>query len=248
MDFGSLPPQFRPVLQALAKAMATREQAVRRQVEGLQKANPGRDREQLARLLIRDTRRRVVGSAVASGAAAIIPGVGAVLSLSAAAGQSLYALEQEVELVMAIAMLYGHELEGSEERLLEALLVVGLAGGAVKLRDAVLVAGGQRITVTAFRRLPQAWMARAGSHVLTRILTRVLRSRTAAAAARAAPLAVGAAAGAGFDWLAVTGLGRAAIRYYGIHVRPEEGLPPATHEQDRLPPQGQNSAPPGGAA
>jgi hypothetical protein len=240
MDFGSLPPQLRPVLQALGKTMAARQQAVRRQVAELQTANPGRDREQLARILIEDTRRRVVRSAVATSAPAIVPGVGSMLSLSAAAGQSLYALEQEVELVMAIAMLYGHELESSEDRLLEALLVVGLAGGGVKVRDAVVVAGGHRITVAAFRRLPRAWMARAGSRVLTRILARVFRSRAAAAAARATPLAVGAAAGAGFDWIAVTGLGRAAIRYYGTHVRRQERLSPASHGQGQLPPAGQS--------
>ena len=34
-------------------------------------------------------------------------------------------------------------------------------------------------------------------------------------AARVIPLAIGVAAGAGFDWVAVTGLGRAAMRYYG---------------------------------
>jgi hypothetical protein len=219
MNFASLPPQLRPVLKVLGRAVATREPAVRRQVEELKAAHPGHSREELARILIKDTRRRVVGSAVASGAAAIVPGVGTLISLSATAGQSLYALEQEVELVMAIAMLYGHELEGSEQRLMEALLVVGMAGGAVKLRDSVLVAGSQRVTVGAFRHLPQAWMAHAGSHVLRRILTRVLRSRAAASAVRAAPVAVGMAAGAGFDWFAVSGLGRAAIRYYGTHVQ-----------------------------
>src|SRR5581483_3497276 len=82
---------------------------------------------------------------------------------------------------LSIAIIYGHELAGSEERVLEALVVVGLAGGAVKLREDVLVAGGERLAI----------------------------------AARLVPLALGIAAGAGFDWLAVTGLGRAAMRYYG---------------------------------
>ena len=29
------------------------------------------------------------------------------------------------------------------------------------------------------------------------------------------PIGVGVGLGAGFDWIAVTGLGRAAVRYYG---------------------------------
>jgi hypothetical protein len=51
--------------------------------------------------------------------------------------------------------------------------------------------------------------------VLTRVLGRVLAQRTVSVIARAAPLAVGMAAGAGFDWAAVSLLGRAAMRYYG---------------------------------
>jgi hypothetical protein len=93
-------------------------------------------------------------------------------------------------------------------------VVVGLSGGAVKLRDNLLIAGGQRITVAAFRRLPKVWLGRAGERLLTRVLGRVLTERAAASVARAAPLAVGVAAGAGFDWAAVTLLGRAAMRYY----------------------------------
>src|ERR1700716_3974231 len=183
---GAVPPQLRGILRALGKVVAAREPAIRSHVDELVASNPGLSPDQLTRLLIRRTRRRLAASAAASGAAAIVPGLGTVLSLGTAAGQSLYALEQEVELVMAISIVYGHDLKESEERLMEALLVVGLAGGAVKLRDAVLVAGGQRITVAAFRRLPEAFMARAGSHVLARVLGRVLTSRVAGVVARAA--------------------------------------------------------------
>jgi hypothetical protein len=44
---------------------------------------------------------------------------------------------------------------------------------------------------------------------------RVTTSGAAKAAARLIPVGVGIAAGAGFDWIAVTGLGRAAMKYYG---------------------------------
>jgi len=93
--------------------------------------------------------------------------------------------------------------------------VVGLVGGAVKLRDNVLVAGGQAVTIAAFRRLPSAWAGRAGSRVLARVLGRATAKRAVAAASRALPLAIGMAAGAGFDWVSVGLLGRAAMRYYG---------------------------------
>jgi len=112
-------------------------------------------------------------------------------------------------------MIYGHELGGSDERLLEALVVVGITSGAVKLREDVLVSGGERLAIAAFRRLPATLLAHGGSRILTRILTRVATSGAAKAAARVVPIGVGIAAGAGFDWLAVTGLGRAAMKYYG---------------------------------
>ena len=215
MDLGSAPPQLRPLLRALSSALRNREPAIRARVERLRAENPGLSPEQLARLLLKQTRRRVAGSGALSGATAVVPGLGTLLALGAITGQALYALEQEAELVLAVAIIYGHELTGSDERLLEALVVIGLAGGGVKLRDDVLVAGGQRITVAAFRRLPEQFMARAGGHVIGRVLGRLAATRAARSVVRVTPFAAGVAAGAGFDWLAVTTLGRAAMRYYG---------------------------------
>ena len=215
MDTGRVPPQLRPVLNALAAALRNREPAIRRRVVELRDEHPELTSDALADLLIRNTRYRLASTAAAAGATAILPGLGTVLALGTATGQSLYALEQEAELVLAIAIIYGHELSGSDERLLEALVVVGIAGGAVKLRDEVLIVGGQRVAIEAFRRLPQMLLTHAGTRVLGRILSRVATTRTATVVARAAPLAIGMAVGAGFDWIAVSGLGRAAKRYYG---------------------------------
>jgi hypothetical protein len=214
VNVDDLPPQLRPVLHALSAVMRRREPAIRQRVEDLRTQNPGLSPDDLAQLLIRSTRRRLAATGAAAGATAIAPGVGTVFVLGTAAGQGLYALEQQTELVLAIAMVYGIELPGPDERLMEALVVIGLAGGAVRLRDGLLVAGGQRITVAAFRRLPETWVARAGNRVLVRVLGAALAQRAVASVARAIPLAVGAVAGAGFDWAAATVLGRAAMRYY----------------------------------
>jgi hypothetical protein len=218
VDASDLPPPLRPVLRALADVMRRREPAIRERVRRLCDENPGLPPDALARLLIRTTRRRLASTGAVSGAAAIVPGLGTVLAVGAATSQTLFALEQETELVLAIAMLYGRELADSDERLLEALVVLGLAGGAVRLRDNLLVAGGQRATVEAFRRLPNVWLGRAGGRVLARVLGRALMGRAVSVVARAAPLAIGVAAGAGFDWAATTVLGRTAMRYYGRAV------------------------------
>jgi hypothetical protein len=210
-----MPAQVRFLLKALAAAMRNREPAIRERVQALRTTYPQLTNDELARRLIRTTRRRVTATAAASGALALAPGLGSLLAILPSASQSLYALEQETELVLAIAILYGHELESSDARLLEALIVVGIAGGAVKLRENVLVAGGQRITVEAFRRLPSSFLSRSGGHVLRLVMARIGTTGLANRAARVAPLAVGVAAGAGFDWVAVTGLGKAAVAYYG---------------------------------
>lgn len=214
MDTSSLPPQLQHVLSALAGAVGKREPAIRARVEELRAENPQLTLEELAQKLVVATRRRVAASGAASGAAAIAPGLGTLLSLGAATSQALYALEQETELVLAIAIVYGHDLTGNDERILEALVVVGIAGGAVKLREDILVVGGQRIAVAAIRHGGEI-AGKVGGHVVGRVLARVAGSRALSVVGRAAPLAIGMVVGAGFDWITVSALGKAAIRYYG---------------------------------
>src|SRR5665213_1051423 len=215
MDLERLPPQLRMVLHTLARAIGAREPAIRGRVHVLREANPHLTNDQLALRLIRSTRRRVAATGALSGAASIAPGLGTILAVGTLTSQALYALEQEIELVLAIAMIFGHELASSDERVVEALVVVGITSGAVKLREDVLVAGGERVALAAVRRLPAILLTHGGGRILSRILARFASTGVAKVAARVVPLGVGVAAGAGFDWLAVTGLGHAAMKYYG---------------------------------
>jgi len=215
MDLERLPAPVQHALRRLAQVVSAREPAIQGHIQQLRARNPHLTNDQLALSLIRSTRRRVSATAAMSGAAAIAPGLGTVLAIGTITSQAFYALEQEVELVLSIAMIYGHELSGSDERVIEALLVVGIASGAVKLREDILVAGGERIAVAAIRGMPGLLLVHGGGRVMSRILARFVTSGAARLAARVIPLAIGVAAGAGFDWVAVTGLGRAAMRYYG---------------------------------
>lgn len=199
MEPEDLPPQLRAVLRALHGMVQSREPAIHARVERLRATHPSATSDQLARLLIRSTRRRVAGTGALSGAAAIAPGLGTVLAIGSITGQTLYALEQEVELVLGVATVYGHDLGGSEGRVMEALVVVGLASGALKLREDVLVASGERLAM----------------RLVAKVLTKTAASRATRVAGRVIPLGIGVAVGAGFDWVAVTALGRAAMRYYG---------------------------------
>jgi hypothetical protein len=215
LDLDHLPPQVRLVFKSLSTAVSSREASIRARVSDLRARYPLHTSEQLSRELIRSTRRRVAATGALSGAVSIAPGLGTVLAIGTITSQSLYALEQEVELVLAIAMLYGHELADSDERVLEALVVVGVTSGAVKLREDVIVAGGERLAIAAFRRVPALLLQHGGGRLVTRILSRFATSASARVAARVIPVGIGVGLGASFDWIAVTGLGRAAMRYYG---------------------------------
>jgi len=215
MDVDELPPQVRFVLRSLDQAMKSREPAIRSKVDQLRATHPTYTNDQLALWLIRSTRRRVAATGAISGAASIAPGLGTALAIGTVTSQTLYALEQEIELVLGIAMIFGHELSGSEGRVLEALVVVGVTSGALKLREDVVVAGGERLAIAAFRHVPSLLLVHGGGRFVTRILSRFATTGAAKVAARVVPLGVGVGIGAGFDWVAVTGLGRAAMRYYG---------------------------------
>jgi len=215
MESDRLPAQVQAVLRRLSQVVSAREPAIQANIQALRLSRPQLTNDQLALELIRSTRRRVAATGALSGAASIAPGLGTVLAIGTVTSQALYALEQEVELVLGIAMIYGHELSGSDDRVLEALLVVGLASGALKLREDVLVAGGERIAIAAFRNMPGRILTHTSGRVMARILTRVATTGIGKVAVRLIPLAVGVAAGAGFDWIAVSGLGHAAMRYYG---------------------------------
>ena len=106
MDFDRLPAQVQVVLRKLAQAVGAREPAIRAHVEMVRSGNPHLTNDQLAQALIRSTRRRVAATGALSGAAAIAPGLGTVLAVGTITSQVFYALEQEVELVLGIAIIY----------------------------------------------------------------------------------------------------------------------------------------------
>src|SRR5205807_2159091 len=132
------------------------------------------------------------------GASFTAPWMCSTIALWTITSLTLYAREHETELVLGIAMIFVHELGCSDDRVLEALVVVGISSGAVKLREDVLIVGGERLALAAFRRLPEVLLRHAGGRLLTRILTRFATTGAAKVAARVVPLGVGIGVGAGF--------------------------------------------------
>src|SRR2546426_9826314 len=104
---------------------------------------------------------------------------------------------------------------GLAARVSEPLVVVGVTSGALKLREDVVVAGGERLALAAFRHVPSLLLVHGGGRFVTRIVSRFATTGAAKIAARGVPLGVGVGIGAWLDWVAVTGLCRAATGYCG---------------------------------
>lgn len=225
MDSYPVPSQLHWVLSAAQKAIMKRQPAVEETVRKLQLEFPEATPEELARTLIRRQRRRLAVTAAASGAASAFPGMGTLAVLGVGTVQSMYAMEQELELVLAVGLIFGHLPVEGEDRTLEALLVIGIAGGAVKIRDDFLIAGSQQLALHLVTTYPRLLLTRVGSAALTRILTGTVGTQIGSTLARALPVAVGIGVGAGFDWITVTALGNAALRYYGPRGPAERLLP-----------------------
>lgn len=225
MEAKALPPQLHWVLAAARKGIKNREPAVQDTVRKLRLEFPEAAPEELARILINRQRRRLAMTAAASGAAAVVPGVGTLAVLGVSTVQSAYALEQELELVLEVGLLFGHLPVERDDRTLEALLVIGIAGGAVKVRDDLLIAGSQKLALHLLTTYPRLLLSRVGSAALARILTGAVGAQVGSVFARALPAAVGIGVGAGFDWVTVTALGNAALRYYGARGPAARRLP-----------------------
>lgn len=198
----------------LSRGLESREPSIRSRIAELRAAHSELTSDELANQLIQETRRKIAGSGAMAGAASAFPGVGTLLAMGMVGSQTLFALERELEMVLGIAIIYGRELSGSDDRLKEALVVAGIGAGVVKLEEKVLVVGSQRIALAAFRRLPEMMLRVGGERLLGRLLSRLAMSGAMRGAGRLIPFAVGIAVGAGADYVAVTAMGKAAIRYY----------------------------------
>jgi hypothetical protein len=226
-----------PALHALAGWMQGREPAIRFKVGALRAMYPYEAPDQLADRLLADFRGRVVKTGAVTSAIGVIPGLSTLVELGALGAQGAYAIKQEIEMVMAIAIAYGHDLTESEDRLVEVLAVAGLVTGSNLVRDRVLVEGGRRVAGERLAKASAGFAGRVGGHAVGRVA-----GRMASTVGRLVPLGIGVGIGVSFDWFGVTALGKAAKRYYGpsagAHTElPKPGnvveLPPASEGETR---------------
>jgi hypothetical protein len=119
------------------------------------------------------------------------------------------------ELILLIAVLYGHALDDQEARRLDVLLVLGMDAGLVKLRrDGSLKIRGTQYTREEIRSAGTTGLAaRINRRVAQQVLARVARRRAFVLLGREVPL-LGIAVAAGYNHHSTRKIGAAAIRYF----------------------------------
>lgn len=200
--------------------LSVRGEAIRERVARLRAAFPAQSPDDLARLLVR---QRAFYSGVAGGVASL-GGIAALpLALPASLASSLFF---QIEVVLSVAHLYGHDLHDEARRTDFVAVFLGdraaeiLRGGASTPRELALAEAQRFLTPETLLLLWKAFG--------TRLLARTGR-RSLLAAARLVPVVAGPI-GFAADYASTRSIGKAAVRYYRVGpARPED----AAEEDDR---------------
>ncbi|UMB70971.1 hypothetical protein [Mycobacterium paraterrae] len=189
-------------------------------VERLRRADP----EAGPGAVVAKLEKRYVAAVTASGAAvgstAVLPGLGTLAALSAAAGETAVFLEATAFYALAIASVYGVATDERERR--RALVLSVLVGDDSKQAMTELIGGGRTSGAwlsEGVASLPMPALAQLNSRLLKRAVRRFTLRRSALLFGKVLPVGVGAVIGAIGNRLA----GKKIVR----NARKAFGTPPA---------------------
>jgi hypothetical protein len=224
----SLPADTNGKPKASARALATIiERSTRIQgplatayVDRLRRANP----DAAPSVIVAKLEKRYLGAVTASGAAvgsaAVIPGLGTLAALSAAAGETAVFLEATAFLVLAIAAVHGVPIENRERR--RALVLAVLVGDDSKHAIGELLGPGRTSGAwlsEGVASVPMPALAQLNSRLLKRAIRRFTLRRSALMFGKMLPIGIGAIVGAIGNRL----VGKKLVR----NTRKAFGTPPA---------------------
>lgn len=201
---------------ALDTVVRTRAAAIAADVDIFRLRRPGLDQAGLERALIRDRARRGGLVGLASGLPSVVVGVGTGLEVAAAFGDAAAVTYAEVSEILAIAHLRGRDLADIESRRLDVLLTMGLATGAVKIKDGTLYAGERRLDPADIEDLPDEIVGAINRDLADRVVMKFARRRAAVLAGRLLPLGIGVTVAGVEDFRSVGGVGRMARKYFDL--------------------------------
>ncbi len=109
------------------------------------------DDRALERQLVRDVAWRSAARGAVSGIPAVIPAAGTVIELSAAVADSLAMTVTEARMVLALAHLRGLDVQETELRRLDIMIVLGMAAGAAEIDGDIIRIGSEELSIDVLR-------------------------------------------------------------------------------------------------
>lgn len=128
----------------------------------------------------------------ATGLAGIIPGLGTVIStFGGATADIALTMKLQIEMTMAIAVVYGHDITQEEKKRL-CMLIAGLGAISEAAKE-----GGKAIGKKAFLKMVQQYLKGSTLQAIKQVFKKVGITFTQKAASKAIPFGVGVIIGAG---------------------------------------------------
>jgi hypothetical protein len=189
-------------------------------VERLRRANPGAVPAVIVSKLEKRYLAAVTASGAAVGSAAVLPGIGTVAVLSAAAGETAVFLEATAFLALAVAAVHGVPAENRERR--RALVLAILVGDDTKRAIAELIGPGRTSGAwlsEGVASLPMPALSQLNSRLLKHAVRRYALRRGALLVGKMLPVGIGAIVGA----VGNRAVGKKIVR----NARTAFGTPPA---------------------
>ncbi len=187
----------RALAQIIERSSRIQGPAAAAYVERLHRASP----EAAPAVIISKLEKRYLGAVTASGAAvgsaALLPGIGTLAALSAAAGETAVFLEATAFFALAIAAVHGVPAENRELR--RALVLAVLVGDDSKHAIGELLGPGRRSGAwlsEGAASLPMPALAQLNSRLLKRAVRRYTLRRSALLFGKMLPIGIGAIIGA----------------------------------------------------
>lgn len=172
--------------------------AIRSYVERLRQANPQATPAEIATKLEKHYLAAVMASGAAVGSAALLPGIGTLVALSASAGETVVFLEATAVFVLAVAEVHAIPAEHRERR--RALVLAVLVGEDGRHAVADLIGSGR--TKGAWlsegaATLPLPALSQLNSRLLKFFVKKYAVKRGALAVGKMLPVGIGAVIGGG---------------------------------------------------
>ena len=187
------------------------------------------DDRALERQLVRDVAWRSAARGAVSGIPAVIPAAGTVIELAAAVADSLAMTVTEARMVLALAHLRGLDVQETELRRLDIMIVLGMAAGAAEIDGDVIRIGSEELSIDVLRSgtmTPETAVA-LGSAIGADVVRKVARRRTSGILIRLLPGGISIVAAAWSDWRLTQSVGKQAVEYFDL-VAPMQQLAVST--------------------